>query len=279
MTINSGSEEFKHRIDLASLAALPHTTGVYVFHGSGSLPLYIGKSLDIRSRVLAHLRAPDEAKMIAQTRHIEFIETAGEIGALLLESQMIKSNSPLYNIRLRRSRDLCTIGLTRRPEGLIPQVVSCRELDLGRENGLFGLFSSRHAAIGKLRELAAENHLCLALLGVEKISKRGCFGVQIKTCRGACIGLEPRAAHDERLYTALTGYQVHAWPFSGEISLIERNGDWVQKHRLQDWRYLGTWCSKNKIPTQFMQEGFDLDTYKILVKPIMLGLVELESTA
>ena len=70
-----------HAIDPASLAALPRSAGVYIFKGNGTLPLYIGKSVDIRSRVLAHLRAPDEAEMIAQSRRVEFIETAGEIGA------------------------------------------------------------------------------------------------------------------------------------------------------------------------------------------------------
>ena len=45
-----------HQIDPASLDALPRTAGVYIFQGAGALPIYIGKSLDIRSRVLAHLR-------------------------------------------------------------------------------------------------------------------------------------------------------------------------------------------------------------------------------
>jgi len=79
-----------HQIDPASLDALPRTSGVYIFKGEGTLPIYIGKSVDIRSRVLAHLRAEDEAEMIVQTRRVDFIETAGEIGALLLEARLIK---------------------------------------------------------------------------------------------------------------------------------------------------------------------------------------------
>ena len=93
-----------HNIDSNSLAALPTGFGVYTFKGEGTLPLYIGKSVNIRSRVMSHLRAPDEARMIAQTRRIDFIETAGELGALLLEARMIKEQSPLFNQRLRRIR-------------------------------------------------------------------------------------------------------------------------------------------------------------------------------
>jgi excinuclease Cho len=134
-----------HKIDTASLAALPRSSGVYIFKGEGKLPLYIGKSVDIRSRVMSHLRAPDEASMIAQTRRIDFIETAGEIGALLLESRMIKEQNPLFNQRLRRVRTLCSIQLKQDAEGMMPIVVDSKTVNLGATQGLYGLYSSAHA--------------------------------------------------------------------------------------------------------------------------------------
>ena len=75
----------------AALADMPAAPGVYTFHGAeGDLPLYIGKSVNLRNRLLAHLRTPDEARMLRQTRRISHIRTAGEIGALLLEARLIK---------------------------------------------------------------------------------------------------------------------------------------------------------------------------------------------
>lgn len=50
--------------------------------------------------------------MIAQSRRVDFMETAGEIGAQLLEVRLIKQQSPLFNIRLRRLRNLCSIRIT-----------------------------------------------------------------------------------------------------------------------------------------------------------------------
>jgi excinuclease Cho len=51
---------------------LPTRPGVYLFHGeSDTMPLYIGKSVNIRSRVLSHLRTPDEAAMLRQSRRIK----------------------------------------------------------------------------------------------------------------------------------------------------------------------------------------------------------------
>lgn len=235
------------------------------------MPLYIGKSVDIRSRVLAHLRAEDEAEMMLQTTRVEFIETAGEIGALLLESHLIKQMSPLFNIRLRRIRNLCTIQIATNSDFVQPEVVTGKDLGLGEIEGLYGLFGSVRAAQQKLRELADQHRLCLGLIGLEKISARGCFGLQVKSCLGACIGREDRSVHDARLLSALSDLKVHAWPFTGPIELIETQGDWIQKHRIQNWRYLGTSCSKSKAPSVDVQKSFDLDTYKILVKPIMMG--------
>jgi excinuclease Cho len=113
-------------------------------------------------------------------------------------------------------------------------------------------------------------------LGLEKISKRGCFGLQVKTCLGACVGQEERQAHDQRMLSALTDMKVHAWPFDGAIELVEQSGEWIQRHRIQDWRYLSTTCSKSSALQVSVQQSFDLDTYKILVKPIMMGNARIE---
>ena len=269
-------ESLSHQIDPESLAVLPRTPGVYIFKGEGTLPLYIGKSVDIRSRVLAHLRAEDEAEMIAQSRRVDFIETAGEIGALLLEARMIKQQSPLFNIRLRRLRNLCSVRISDEAGAKEIEIVTGKDVPVGEVDGLYGLFSSVHAAQSKLRELADQHRLCLGLLGLEKISKRGCFGLQVKTCLGACVGKESRDEHDQRLFAALVGLKVEAWPFAGSVDLIEQNGDWVQRHRIQGWRHIGSWCSRAKQFSPLDQHGFDLDTYKILVKPIMLGTAKVE---
>ena len=263
-------------------AHLPHAPGVYVFWGDSSLPLYIGKSVDIRSRVMSHFRQPDEARMLAQTRRIECLPTAGEIGALLLESRLIKTRQPLFNQRLRRTKHLHSWRLSEEAAGLANDLVSSAEVVHGQTQGLFGLFASGHAAQEKLRALAAEHKLCLATLGLEKTTQRGCFGLQLRQCDGVCVGKEPRADHDERLRTALQQLQVHVWPYATAIDVVEQSGDWVQKHRVLNWSYLGTWCSKGTA-TESLQgadtASFDADTYAILVKPLLKGEARVEAVA
>ncbi len=258
----------------ALLADLPSAPGVYIFWGDSSLPLYIGKSVDVRSRVMSHFRQADEAQMMAQTRRIECLPTAGEMGALLLESRLIKTRQPLFNQRLRRTKHLHSWRLTPLASGLTCTLVSSAEVVHGQTHGLFGLFSSRHAAQEKLRALALEHKLCLATLGLEKITARGCFGLQLRQCDGVCVGKEARTHHDERLRTALQQQQVHVWPYATAIDVVEQSGDWVQKHRIFNWSYLGTWCSK-AIAAESLQgtdtASFDADTYAILVKPLLKG--------
>lgn len=79
-----------------AITDMPAAPGIYIFHGAeGDLPLYIGKSVNLRSRLLSHLRNPDEARMLRQTQRISHQRTAGEIGALLLEAQLIKRIRPV----------------------------------------------------------------------------------------------------------------------------------------------------------------------------------------
>jgi excinuclease Cho len=179
----------------------PTGAGVYIFHGQeGDLPLYIGKSINIRARLLSHLRTPDEARMLRQTQRISHIRTAGEIGALLLEAQMIKAQHPLFNQKLRRNQQLCSLQLT----GEVPQVVYARDIDFANQPELYGLYASRHAALGALRAVADQHKLCYGPLGLEKLpSGKACFRAAIRQCAGVCRGDETPEAHRERLFSSL----------------------------------------------------------------------------
>lgn len=147
------------------LSEAPALPGVYVFHSeSDTLPLYIGKSVNIRSRVLSHLRTPDEAAMLRQARRISWICTAGEMGALLLEARLIKEQQPLFNKRLRRNRQLCSLQLSEQKI----EVVSARSVDFSHEPNLFGLFANRRAALQSLQNLADEQKLCYACWGLNR---------------------------------------------------------------------------------------------------------------
>jgi excinuclease Cho len=265
---------YPDHIDRASLKALPSRPGIYIFRDEAGVPLYIGKSVNIRSRVLSHLRTPAEARLLQQCRYVDFQRTAGEIGALLLESRLIKEMQPVHNKKLRRSREMCSLLLRKDFHSDQPQVVSAREYDFSRTENLFGLFATRRAAMEALNEIVERDHLCSAATGMERVLPgRPCFARQIKRCKGACTGEESMDDHFARLETALADMRIMTWPFQGAIGIVEQSDGWTQTHVVDHWFYLGCIDGKDKsgLITQPARRSFDVDTYKILVKPLMLG--------
>jgi DNA polymerase III subunit epsilon len=256
----------------AALDAIPESPGVYRFYGLNPMPLYVGKSVNLRERVASHFssdyRSANDLRLSSEVVRIEFEETAGELGALLRESQLVKSMFPVYNQRLRRRRDLVALGVVAEPsppDYLHADVIAPRELQ-----GLYGPFGSRRAAREMLRDLAAESGLCLRLLGLER-RDGPCFGRQIRKCAGACVGAETGEAHHERFRQALAPYALRPWPYPGIVSIQETNvtGERTDVHLFRDWCWLGTARDERSLQELFEappRAAFDLDIYRILCK-------------
>ncbi|NIF36469.1 excinuclease Cho [Enterobacter sp. Tr-810] len=258
------------------LEALPKQPGVYLFHGeSDTLPLYIGKSVNIRSRVMSHFRTPDEAAMLRQSRRVTFIRTAGELGALLLEARLIKEQQPLFNKRLRRNRQLCSLQVINGK----PQVVYARDVDFAHTSNLYGLFASKRAAQQTLQTLADDLQLCYSLLGLEATTRgRACFRSALKRCAGACCGKESIADHQARFLAGLEAISITCWPWEGAIALKEAGDEMTQYHIIHNWLWLGAVDSLDDATTLLrIPAGFDHDGYKILCKPLFTGEYEVIS--
>lgn len=263
-------------LDLSDLN-LPSSSGVYRFYNKQGTLLYVGKSIHIAQRVQSHYRArhtdAKEARLVSQTAHIDWTLTAGEIGALLLENQQIKTLLPLYNRRQRKTRQLWTLSPIIEPGSERVQLVVRAVSTEQGESGLYGLFSSKASASKHLRTLIQQFTLCERVLGLERGNGR-CFGHQLGRCRGACCGEEPLAQHNQRLYRALASRQLQAWGWPGHIVLEEPDlkqptrSDW---HLVSHWAYLGTAPDipeLTHLEHQSRPDSFDLDAYFILQKAL-----------
>ncbi len=260
---------------------LPECPGVYLFYGDNDMPLYVGKSTNIRSRVLSHFSSDHastkELRISQQMKRIEWRETAGELGALLLEARLVKAMQPIHNQRLRRENDLCAWQLIDAPNGGKTVVLKyATELDFGRERDLYGTFTSQRKAVESLRNLADAHKLCLIQLGLEKPGRgkaSPCFGYQLRKCRGVCCGKESTLQHDIRLMEALARLKLRTWPYPSAIGIRETYGLRDEVHVVDHWCYLGTAKDETEI-SQILESSstaaFDLDTYKILQK-FLLG--------
>jgi DNA polymerase-3 subunit epsilon len=249
-----------------TLDELPETPGVYVFYGDNGVPLYIGKSVNVRARVLAHFasdaRAARDKQIVQQVRRIDCRQTAGELGASLEETRLVKELLPTLSRQLQRNRELCAFiwvpGSSRAPE-----LVSAADIDFSDTAGIYGVFRSRRAALQALRKLAQAFELCHSGIGLEK-NGAPCSAYQTGRCRGVCAGRESRAQHDLRLIEALCELKLQTWPFKGRIGVREAGAEHTELHVLDHWCYLGTVRSEQDLDTLATRPAFDLDTYKIL---------------
>lgn len=253
------------------LDSLPQGPGVYLFYGENELPLYIGKSLNIRQRVLSHfacdVSSAKEMSLSQQVRRIDYIETGGEIGALLKEAELVKKLQPTHNRKLRRNNELCSISLKETEAGLHVNVAYARDLDFGRQSNLYGLFKSLREANKVLANLADGHELCKAIIGLEKVNPgKPCFARQLKRCRGGCVGEELLVAHSMRLMAALSSLRLNTWPFTGPAYLKEGSDLLV----IDNWAYLGTVKTEDELwhLLDSPRPQFDKDTYRILQKAI-----------
>ena len=256
------------------LEDLPEGPGVYRFYGVKDLPIYIGKSVNLRDRVRSHFssdyRSANDVRISSEIQRIEVEETAGELGALLKEARLVKELLPLHNHRLRRKMNTVFLRLPdlRSP----PEVVANKEIDwAGRGDGaepLFGPFATKQQVKQVLENLAAEHGLCWRQLGWEK---RGgpCFARQVKKCRGACIGEETPEQHHVRLATALAPLRLADWPWQGRIAVREAHPDgaFEEVHVFERWSHLGSARSDEDLAALAearAQLDFDPDVYRIL---------------
>ncbi len=253
---------------------IPESHGVYIFYGENNFPLYVGKSNNLRKRVMSHF-ASDHARgkelsLSMQVRRVDWIETEGEVAALLKESELVKKLLPSHNTKLRRNKELCAWRIPPVSDTVAdikPELVWARDLNLGAQPDLYGIFRSQRDALTMLSELAVREKLCKAVLGLEKTkSGSSCFGYQLKQCKGACVGHEPQELHHARLTMAMARHRLPQWPHPGPVGL--REGEAL--HIVDAWCYLGTARQEQEV-FDLLETGhpaFDLDVYKILIKAL-----------
>ncbi len=250
------------------LDSLPQSPGVYLFYGENDMPLYIGKSVNIHDRVLSHFSSDHvsstEMKIAQQVTRIETIETAGELGALFLESTLVKKYQPLFNRKLRNARKLIALQKVITPEGYhtINQV-NAHEITIEQLESIVGIFTSARQIKDCLYELAKQYSLCPKLLGLEK-GKGECFSYHLEQCKGACVEKVTPLFYNLKFGEAFHKSRIKPWPFKGPI-LIKEKGEQEEHFVVDKWCLIGNIKQpEDSLDTLQQEYIFDFDLYKIL---------------
>jgi DNA polymerase-3 subunit epsilon len=204
-------------------------------------------------------------QLAREVRRVEWQRTAGELGALLREAELVKELLPVFNRQLRRAADLCGFAFDGKRLRL------AHDVDAEGIAHMHGLFRTKRAALQALRGLADAHGLCLQSLGFETARKGACFRHQIARCKGLCAGKESVHAHHARLAGALAALKNAAWPWRGPVGVVEQDAarEATEVHVVSQWCYLGTARSEDEVPALLeaaRRPRFDLDQYKILLR-------------
>lgn len=218
------------------LENIPEGGGVYYFHDADDQILYIGKSVELRKRILSHFHPKEKKKWADLWRNIHSIsyeETGSELVALLLESQEIKHQQPRLNVVLKRQHPLpysIFEGVDER--GYVTFSIKRRE---SKTNSIIDLRGYKEGERLLLRT-AERFKLCRCLMGLQQL-KGNCFQHQIEECDGAKMGL---VARDE--YNARAARARQSMSFVIENLIIVgagRNTDEYSLVQVEQGRYIG----------------------------------------
>ncbi len=284
--INLGLKESQlpANITLTKLHALPEECGVYYFYDKTGELIYIGKSKNIKKRVMSHFAKQTEKarKLYDHVWEIGYEVTGSELVALLLESAEIKYHHPIINKQQRARSYPYVIHHYENQEGYL-----C--LDYAKVNkrqkqklNVIHEYASGLSAKGALNAILENHELCQTFCNVDQI-KRPCFYYQIHKCRGACIGKEPPAEYNERVREAVAHMDTD---FDSDFILLEEGRSPTEKAvvLVEEGIYKGFGYADEDLPHQTVEELKDLitpydhnpDTYRIIRQYMMANRKQLK---
>ncbi|GGF27198.1 hypothetical protein GCM10011339_14100 [Echinicola rosea] len=158
--------------------------------------IYIGKSNDIRKRVQQHFQhtTSKAVRMQHQVHQVKYENMGNELMALLRESELIKAHKPVFNRALRRSVFLWGLYLVDTEDGYL----ALKLQKINKEQRELMAFTAKTEGKEYLFRITERYQLCQKINGLYP-SKGACFQFTLKTCKGACIGIEPTWMYNERV--------------------------------------------------------------------------------
>jgi DNA polymerase-3 subunit epsilon len=188
--INHGLRESQlpKTISMETLHDLPEQCGVYYFFNEYDKIVYIGKSINIKQRVIQHFTKTTRKalNLQQQVHHIDFEITGSELTSLLLESYEIKRHQPSINKIQRNTNYPYFIHYYYDDEGYIRLKWEKTSKKRMKDKNILSNYSSLQSVKSHLKGISKEFGLCLKLNHMEE-GDGPCFDYKLNNCYGACI--------------------------------------------------------------------------------------------
>jgi excinuclease ABC subunit C len=182
------------------LTKIPTTPGVYLHKDKDGVIIYVGKAINLRSRVRSYFAKNVDSNKTERLRqkitNIEVITTDSELEALLLENTLIKKHKPQYNVRLKDDKRYPYIKVSWKDAFPKVQVTRKMDRDGSRYFGPYTSVWAVHQTLDLLRKIFPFLTCDREITGNDP---RACLYFDIKLCGGPCIGRVSQEAYREMI--------------------------------------------------------------------------------
>ena len=181
------------------LRALPAKPGVYLFKDKEGKVIYVGKAVNLNSRVRSYFGAPSNLsskiqRLVAKIQDFEFVVTNSEQEALILECNMIKKYTPRYNVRLKDNKTFPYLKIDINEDWPGVYITRRVQKDGARYFGPFASAGSVRKTLRLIKKIFPFRSCSKRIKGKDK---RPCLDYYIRRCLGPCIGaVEKQEYHD-----------------------------------------------------------------------------------
>ncbi|MFP4600622.1 MAG: excinuclease ABC subunit UvrC [Persicimonas sp.] len=173
----------------SKIQVVPHEPGCYLMRDKRGKIVYIGKAKDLKNRVRSYFRASGDTRAFVSRLpyvlgDIEYIITANEKEALILENTLIKEHKPRYNVQLKDDKNFLSLRIDMDHPWPRVEVVRKQKKDGAK---YFGPYHSASAIRRTLKVLNKHFRLRTCPDSVLQNRSRPCLQYQIKRCPGPCV--------------------------------------------------------------------------------------------
>ena len=229
-------KNLNENLTVDDIEKLPEECGTYYFFDENKQLLYIGKSKNIRHRVLSHLgNATSKRSMEMKERihNISYELTGSELIALLKESREIKEMKPVYNRAQKKSSFYWGLYTGKDEYGYI--TFRLQRISETPDDPVT-CYNNKKEAREAVTRMVERNWLCQKLTGLYQ-TDGACFHHTIRQCNGACVQAEAVATYNKRAEALLDSLKLDR----GNVLIVDRGREPEERSlvRIEKGMYLG----------------------------------------
>lgn len=171
---------------------IPRTSGVYIFKSDNAV-IYVGKAKNLANRVGNYFVAGESQsrkaiEILNLASSLEWVITANEVDALILENELIKEHQPRFNVRLKDDKSYPYLALDLRHEYPVPYVTRSPRQRGVRYFGPFGHVKSLRRMLDEILQVAPLRTCTSSKFASHTRQGRPCLLFDLKKCSGPCVG-------------------------------------------------------------------------------------------